>query len=459
MRPIYLRWLVISSFALALTAHAATRPHYGGTLRVEASAAITSLDPVQKATDAGVRDSLVPLIFDTLVHMDATGAPQPQLAERWQAENGNKRWQFWLHRPVILHDGSTLLPNDVAHSLMSSLPGYTIRPTTTGVVIESSVPVPGLLAELSRSQNAIVLRDGQTLVGSGPFRIGEFEPGKRLLLRGNDDYWNGRPYLETIEITLGQSVRDQVMHFQLGRADVIELSADIVRRAMQDGRHVVTSSPSELIAIVVPRGTGAAEDPRMREALSLAIDRNTIQNVLLQRQGDATAALLPQWMTGYAFLFPAALDLGRARQLRGQLGANQPAIPLSYDASDPIARSIAERVAVNARDAGIAVQAAPEAPGSTQVPKIVRIRLASSSPQAALAEVIAAIDPSQTSRVLGAHSIDDLYLAERTFLDGFRVIPIAHVSESFLLAQHVRDWMVLREGGLPLDNVWVEGAQ
>ena len=71
-------------------------------------------------------------------------------------------------------------------------------------------------------------------------------------------------------------------------------------------------SPVRVLALVFsPR----FDDARAREALALAVDRSAIHSVLLQRQGEVSGALLPQWLSGYAFLFPATADLGRARQL------------------------------------------------------------------------------------------------------------------------------------------------
>jgi len=462
MRPIHLRWLVISSVFIALAAQAATRPHYGGTLRVETRTAIESLDPVQSInlSEAGAHDSIMPLVFDNLVCIDANGAPQPQLAIRWQSGDNNKRWHFWLRGGVLMHDGGTLTPTIAAQSLTTSSPELRVRPTADGLVIESDNPIPGILAELSLPRNAIVARSADgTTVGSGPFRVIDFQPGRRLLLRANEDYWNGRPYLDIVDIALGQSLRDQAMHLQLGRADVIELSPEQVRRAVQDNRRVATSSPSELIAILIPHGTGAAEDPRIREALSLAIDRNAIQNTILQRQGDAAGAILPQWISGYAFLFPTASDLGRARQLHLEAGSNQPPILLSYDQSDSVIRTIAERVALNARDAGIIIQAAPQSSLTRQsAPQIIRIRLNSCDPVAALATVVEAVDPAELARVLSTMSTEDLYQTERSLLEDFRILPIAHVPRSFMLSQRVRNWNMKREGDLPLDNVWVEVA-
>lgn len=359
-----------------------------------------------------------------------------------------------------MQDGTNLTPAVAAQSLSSSLTGFVVRVLGESVVIESDNPVPGMPAELSLPRNAIVLRNSGSIVGSGPFRITDFQPGRRLLISANEDYWNGRPYLDTVEVALGQALRDQAMHFQLGRADVIELAPDQVRRFLQDNRRVITSSPSELIAIVVPSGTGAGENPRMREALSLVIDRGTIQNVLLQRQGEAAAAVLPQWMSGYAFLFSTKVDVARARQIRMEAGNSQPAMQLAYDASDTIAKTVAERVAVNARDAGIFVQAVPTATLSTQrVPKLVRLPLGSASSQAALAAVAEDLNPGQVPKVLAAQSAEELFKAEQQLLSDYRLIPIAHVSQSYVLSNRVHDLVISQEGVLPLDDVWVEAVQ
>lgn len=114
---------------------------------------------------------------------------------------------------------------------------------------------------------------------------------------------------------------------------------------------------------------------------------------------------------------------------------------------------------LNARDAGIVLQAFPESAGTQTLPKIVRVRLETSDPQAALAGAVASIDPSQMTRVLNAKSHEELYQAERALLDDHRVIPIAHVTQSYVLTPRIHDWMMKREGSLPLDNLWLEGGQ
>src|SRR5438874_1672177 len=92
----------------------------------------------------------------------------------------------------------------------------------------------------------------------------------------------------------------------------------------------------------------------MREALALSVDRNSIHSVLLQSQGEISGALLPQWLSGYSFLFPSARNLPRARQL----SAGAAPLTFAYDRQDAMMRSIGERIAVNVMEAGIVLRTA-----------------------------------------------------------------------------------------------------
>ena len=186
--------------------------------------------------------------------------------------------------------------------------------------------------------------DPPPLLGAG-FTIARWEAGRLAVYEADENAAGGRPFLDGVEILLGRSLRDQASDLDLGKADVVELGPNELRR-QPAGRRVWSSSPVRVLALVFsPR----FDDARVREALALAVDRSAIHSVLLQRQGEVSGALLPQWLSGYAFLFPAAADLGRARQLAP--GAR----PITLGVSDAAARPIAERIALNARDAGLAV--------------------------------------------------------------------------------------------------------
>ena len=448
MRHSALRSVASASLLLALCAVAATRPHYGGALRLEMRAAPALLDPADAAAAR-----FMPLLFDTLVVLDSTGEPQPALARGWQSRNDGRRWQFALRHDLKLSDGMPLTSAQVAAALLAANPGWRATALGDAVVLEFDAPRPHLPAELARPHNAIVVRGANgALLGTGPYRIAEFQPGRRAVLIANDDYWGGRAFLDSIQVGMGRAYRDQLLDLDTGRADVIEVAPEQARRALQEGRRVELSSPIELLALQFPAGRPATEDVHLRQAVALAVDRVALNNGLLQHQGEPAGALLPQWLSGYAFLFPATADLARAREARP---SSYSGLTIGYDAADPLARVVAERVALNARDAGLILQVSPcgtAAPGCTADARIVRLKLDSSDPGAALIGVAGSAEQSAAS----AATPEALYAAECALLDDYRTVPLVHIPEAYAVGTRVRNWAEPRAGGWPLGAVWLD---
>ncbi len=449
MRRSGLLLLVAASACLAASAVASTRPHYGGTLRLAVRDAPTSLDPANSGQpDSFSTRSVSRLVFDTLVVLDARGQAQPALSSSWQAEPGNQRWQFSIRRGVTFQDGTAVSPEAVAASLRSANPNWKVFPSGEGVVIECDAPTANLPAILALTRYGIAKRGGGKLGGSGPFVISGWEPGKKLTLTARDDYWGGRAFLDSIEIEMGKSYREQTILLDLGKADVVEIAPDQARHAMAEGRRVGTSAPAELMALVFTHDRQSVDDGKLRQALELSIDRESMNGVLLQGGGEPAGALLPGWMTGYAFLFATAVDMRQAQLTRGEV-PQAPAWTLGYDASDPLARVIAERIVLNASDAGLRLQAVNAA---TADARLVRIPLASLDARVALTSLAARLGLPQPRF---SDDSDSLYLAENALLQSQRVIPLLYLRSVAAPGARVMDWTEGRDGEWQLRNVWL----
>jgi hypothetical protein len=273
------------------------------------------------------------------------------------------------------------------------------------------------------------------------FTITRWEAGHRAVFEANDGAPGGRPFIDGVEVTMGRALRDQSIDLELGKADVVELGPAELRRQAA-GRKVWSSSPVRVLALVF---SAKVEDVRVREALALTVDRAGIQGVLLQRQGEISAALLPQWLSGYAFLFSTAVDLPRARSLAS--GAR----PIGLAVDDPALRPIADRIALNARDAGLNVTI-----GGGDV-RLVEVRVASLDPSRALNAMAATLGLPEPGR---ADSPEALYAAERALLEGFRVIPLIHLPDVYGAAQRVRGGPgVTPLGEWRFENLWLEGGR
>jgi ABC-type transport system substrate-binding protein len=425
-------WRLLAIASLLSPAIAATRPHYGGTLRVQIKARIASFDPAE----FGEQENLVTLAFDRMVICNESGQPQPALATSWRHDADFKRWEFQLRPGVKFHDGSPLTAGAVAEAL---------KPLAAGaygdaIVIRSEQPAPNLLRLLASSSISKRAADG-SIIGTGPFRVATWEPNRRAVFTANEDYWAGRPYADRVEVEMGRSLRDQALDFDLNKADIVELGFGDTRRTMQNGKRSWTSPPVDLLAL----GFEASTDEHVREAVALSIDRATIHAVLLQRQGVPAGAILPQWLSGYAFLFPAARDLDRARQLaRGAAP-----IALAYDTADPTARLIADRIAVNAREAGLAIR--PVAAGA-QAAAVHIIRTRVNWPD--LSHALRSVTPAGPAPP-AADSPQAIYDAERALIQEHRIIPLFHLPEIYGLSARIRGWAPSRWGGWNLDSVWL----
>ncbi len=395
----------------ALPARSSRRPRYGGTLRVEIGAAVASLDP--DVTAATAEEAAAKLQIDSLIfdHRDADG-------------------------------------------------------------------------------------EFAGAAGSGAFRVTAFEEGKRVVLAANEEFREGRSFVDSIEISMGRASHERLVDLELNKTDLAEIAPQDARRAAEQGVRVRLSQPNELLALVFVGGSAgrdaagransqandqarvAAAEQAMGQALSLAIDRVAIVNFILQKTGEPAGGLLPQWSSGTAFLFPAvvptAADLEHAKELWKQI-APSGGLVLGYDSADPLEQSVAERIVVNAKEAGMAVRAqVMPAAGAGNVRgaaagqsahvdvELVRWRMTSPLPGVALKDFAARIYAGPLAGVEAAAfpetaSPEDIYKQQRAVLNTFRVVPLVWLPQVYGLSARVRNWKTPGPGeNWPLADVWLD---
>ena len=481
MKRLRLRSVAASSLlllGLLATAPASLRPRYGGTVRVLLHDRVNSLDPAVEDDYPATRDRIAALVFETLTSMDAQGQVRPGLADAWSSDSSKRVWRFQL-RLAHFHDGSLLTAADAVAALAGNVYGWKVTAADRQtVMIESVSPVVHMPEMLALPGFAVVKRlSDNSLAGTGPFVVRTWQPGQRAVLAANEDYWGGRPYPDSIEFQMGATLRDQLLQRRLGPYSAAEMPPDQLHTLDQANQNVQLSRASDLLVLLfLHPDTASARsrkpvDPRVREALADAINRTAISNFILQKHATPASGLLPQWLTGYEFLFPGGMNLDRARELRADAAGLVIISPiaLAYDFSDPLAKLAAERIALDAREAGLTVQPYAEthinslrARASLNADAVLlRLPLASLEPSVALAA--AANDLGLSGDIAGAAlratRPEDLYDVESKALQNFRLIPIAHVSQALWLNQGVHNWRQLATGAWDLDQVWVEGAK
>jgi len=440
--------LAISSVLLLLApADARTRPRQGGTLRVE----------MRGDASQWMNSTVRMLVFDSLTQFDDSGQVQPGLATRCDSQSDDRRWQLWLRPDVRFHDGTPLSAATVVQSLTaqdcSGCPWQSIHVAGDSVVFESETPAPNLPAILANSRYAIARRDENgNVVGTGPFRFSAMTNGS-VTLSAVEDSWRARPYVNAIEVRGGRSLRDQWMDVGGGRADIVEVPAELLRRAQQDHMSLLVSRDVDLIALVFDEKDPASQDARLREALALSVDRASLFNVIFQKQGETTASLLPNWLTGYSFAFNAAPNLARAKELRSQL--DRPSeLTLLADGADPVLQLIAERLALNAHDAGISVRTL--ASGSRSSLRLSRAHV--EEPDVAAAFVDATGQLSVKERAPG-DDVSAVFHQEQELLAKHTLIPLLYTPRAFACSGRVHDLVLGSDGSFHNADFWLEDGK
>lgn len=315
----------------------------GGTLKAAWEQDPVGLDP--HITSAYSSFQILENILDTLVTLDEAQNVQPSLAHSWEVSEDNLQWVFNLREDVLFSNGRPLTADDVVFTYtrmldpetgsgnawklggvadISALDDYT-------VVFTLETPNPSLLTKLGTDKTVgIIAREDVEAgtintqpIGTGPFMIADFQPGIRLLLERNPNYWQeGLPYLDAVEIRIisDESVRRTALI--TGDVDwVISVPAQAVAELKERDDVIVDEvAAGAYWYIGVNLNSGPLNDVRVRQAIAYAINRDQIAEVATFGNAQVTQDPIPAssaWAMGYA---PYEQDLAKARELLNEAG-------------------------------------------------------------------------------------------------------------------------------------------
>ena len=326
---------------LALLASAAD------TLVVGGLADPLSLDPHQ-TTDL-VAGTIVSALCEPLVHDRLDGLLyEPALATTW-ATRDNRVWTFTLRAGVTFHDGTPLDADGVVANIehlreVRSFRGSAARLGPLAVTISLDHPNAALLSTLSQPFFALVSphqlqAKSPKPVGTGPFRLVAAKPGL-VELRANPGYWGGTPRLRRVLFRRLPDEAALVSALLSGEVDVTPaLTLEAHPRLESSPDLVVLARPGRNLAyLALNNERPPFDDPRVRHAVALAVDRRALVSDLLGGHGEPARNPLPPSLWGYATTTRELVhDPVTARKLLAQagLGKGLETTLLTVDASRP----------------------------------------------------------------------------------------------------------------------------
>ena len=285
-------------------------------------------------------------VYDRLLGVDSNFQVKPELAESWESSEGGKVWTFNLRQGVKFHDGSDFGADDVAYTFQRLLDPELASggaPLLSFMTPESIVAVDEHTVEFRLDEPVVELpllitnkftnivpagskHEDLRLngVGTGPFKQEQFEPNNpvRLLTR-NDDWWGGAVKPACLRITVLQEPVASVSAIKSGEVDVLLNVDPSTIPSVKDDPNVqlVNTAASNSMTLSMWVDTPPFDDPRVREAMKLAVDRQAMVNTVLLGFGEVGNDNPVPLGSPAAYSDAAPMrDLEKAKQLLAEAG-------------------------------------------------------------------------------------------------------------------------------------------
>jgi peptide/nickel transport system substrate-binding protein len=346
-------------------------PRSGGSLVFARAYETTTINPLELGDSGSIFSE--ELIYNTLVRPDPNGTPHvvPGLADTWKVSSDRLDYSFHIRNNAKWSTGTPVTAQDVKFSLdrwadpkintsFSFLAdGYkgTEVVDPHNLVIHMSKPVAAILDYISIYPAMIVPEQlvksqGDAFwnkpVGSGPFMVQEFVRGDHLTLVKNPYYWEpGKPYLDQVRLDFVTDDNTRMLDLQSGQAQVAE-NVPYLQSASIDAApdvHVQANEIPRFEPVFFNVKSGPLADPTVREALSLASDREAINKAVFGGVGTIPNS----WLTaGLEFTAPNSVvppyqyDLPKAKSLMASSSVpNGFDLTLLYPAGDAVDKQLA----------------------------------------------------------------------------------------------------------------------
>lgn len=318
-------FVVALTLAATSSALPALAQKQGGTLRIYHRDNLPSASIHEEATISTVQPFMA--IFNNLVLFDQSkqlNTPDtivPDLAESWAWDATNTKLTFKLRQGVKWHDGNPFTAKDVEctwNRLTGKDPDFRKNPraiwwhnlkdmTLSGdyqITFNLNRPQPSFLSLFASGytpvypchQNAQALRTNP--IGTGPFKFVELKRGESIKFVRNPDYWKkGKPYVDGIEWKVIENRSTRILAFVAGEFDMT-FSADVTVPLLKD----VTSQAPKAVCDLAPTyvstnliinpKTAPFSDPKIRQAMALALDRKAYIDILSGGKAQLSAAMM-----------------------------------------------------------------------------------------------------------------------------------------------------------------------
>ena len=299
-------------------------------------------------------------IYESFTWSDETGANHPALAKSWEPLTGGRTgFRFFLRDNAVFHTGRKFTAKDVkftleymlnpaskagnADLLQTIVGAQAVKAGTAkdleGVKIVNDLTVDVEFTELNPSfpiatiqfvDSEFVKEHGaewfnKGSAGTGPFKFSRWQRGSRVELLAHDAYWGGKPKVSGVTYLIIPSPETVLAQYDANELHVADLQESMFGQVFTDARYknqLMSGMRASLYWMGMnPEAYAPFKDKRVREAVSLAIDRDAIIKGLFKGAATSFDGVVPPGLNGYTNELPKlAYDPARAKKLLAEAG-------------------------------------------------------------------------------------------------------------------------------------------
>ena len=292
------------------------------TLTLAINADILTTDP--QALNNGTTTSVLYNVFSNLVKYDDAGEIVMDLAESYELLEDQVTWEFKIREDAVFHDGTPVTAEDVAWSLTrvmtdeSSSDYMNFSPLAEAVAVDdytvhvvSDDPYPIMLQLLCKGGAAVLPKayfeeHGEEAwlanpIGSGPYQLTEYVKDDHVTLVPFADYYGEQnPDWEEVIFRVVPESSTRVGELIAGNVDAVNMviPTEWERVNGNEGTAVVNGPSTRVYQLALKTDKGPTADLRVRQAIDLAIDDQTIVDTILQGAGTPMLTRVPSGVNG-----------------------------------------------------------------------------------------------------------------------------------------------------------------
>jgi len=263
----------------------------------------------QSSLDAASKGRVLQVIEkiqSRLVRPGPSGKPEPDLATAWEPNDDGTVWTFQIRDGVRFHDGSLLDAEDVVYSIARVIDPDYGSPARAAVAMIDRIEATGPLTvrmtlDSTFADLPLQLMDprlriipegsadtvGQTGLGTGPFRVEKFDHDGITVLTAFEAYWEGPPELARIEVIGVPNAQARLQAVLSGQLDMERGIAPVLRRALENAPDFQLQEipTGNWMGLAFRNDLEPFDDPRVRRALRLVVDREEMLDLALNGGG------------------------------------------------------------------------------------------------------------------------------------------------------------------------------